>query len=232
MNKKDTEEVRRIVRDILTEELPGAIEKALKGFKKEQATALARRPAPPQDEGGRDAGFTDYPPRDNRLEIDKMVDALEEQAFAPVAQAYQKRREVGMSKALAEVKAKLDQGMDLTPLSFGMPAHSYFGTEERQVSPTGMGATNVIVGGVPGFRDYFIKLIEDGADDINAAYEETCQKFGVPSLKKPGQYAGVLAELPATARGGFQLGRGQAEERVGGHRQLGPFDDPPDEDDY
>jgi len=225
VNKNDEKRVREIVRDIITEELPEAIEKALKAFKKEQATALARRPAPPSE-----SGFTDSPPRPKTLPIDDMVDALEEQAFAPVAQEYHKRREVGMSKALAEVMAKLEQGMDLTPMGFGMPAHSYFGRDEREVSPTGMGATNIVVGGVAGFREHFIQLVRDGANDLHAAYEATCQKFGVPSLKKAGLYVGVFAELPDTAGGGFALGRGQAEERVGGNRQLGPFDDEPTED--
>jgi len=198
MNKADEKRVREIIR----EELDLAM-----GSLRRETTALAKA-TPPQ----RDNGFssTDRP---KQLPIDDLVDALEEQAFAPVAQEYQKRRDLGMSKALAEVKAKLAQGMDLTPLAFGMPSHSYFGTSERRVSSTGMAAENVIVGGVPGFREHYIKLIEDGGD-IDPAYEETCQRFNVPALRKAGPYASALAELPDAPRGGFQLGRGEAEQKT------------------
>jgi hypothetical protein len=76
-----------------------------------------------------------------------------------------------------------------------------------------MAAENVIVGGVPGFREHYIKLIEDGGD-IDPAYEETCQRFNVPALRKAGPYASALAELPDAPRGGFQLGRGEAEQKT------------------
>lgn len=224
MNRDDEKRVREIVRE--------EIELAMKGLKRE-ATAIAKRNAAPATPPGFSSTDRSVP----TLAIDDMVDALEAKAMEPVLNDYAKRIDVGMSPALAEVKAKIAQGMDLTPLNFSMPAASYFGQEDNRPGMEGRS------GGVTGFFDHFMKLIEDAEDGdamtIDAAYEATCGRFQVPAMRKAGRLDKALSELPAAARGGFRLGRGEAAAKagrgvmdrlLGRGGSLGNADDGDDED--
>lgn len=196
MNRDDEKRVREIVRE--------EIELAFK-LDRRTGREVARRnePASPP-------GFSSTDRSVPRLAVDELCDALEAKAMEPVLNDYAKRREVGMSEALAEVKAKMAQGMDLTPLNFTMPAASYFGQYDHRAGFDGF------IGGVQGFAQHFIKLVEDDetgdAMTIDKAYMATCAKFGVPPMRKAGRHDKALSELPASPRGGFRLGRGEAEQ--------------------
>ena len=183
ISKKDLETIRAFIREEITNALQA------------KTAALAYRPAPPESER----------PKRHALEIDNIVDELENEGYQRVAVDYQKRRDVGMSKALAEVKAKIANGFDLTPIAYELPKPaSYF-----------LNAA---------FQKTYVGHIEAGGE-IDEAYEQTCLEFGLPAgNKRAGRYAGVLAELPETPRGGFTLGRGEASTRLGAQRQLGMFD--------
>ena len=188
ITKKDLETIRALIREEITNALQA------------KTAALAYRPTPPEP------GVSQLPrPQRHALEIDNIVDELENEGYQRVAVDYQKRRDVGMSKALAEVKAKIANGYDLTPIDYELPRPaSYFLNAAFQAS--------------------YVARIESG-EEINPAYESACAEFGLPAgNKRAGRYAGVLAELPETPRGGFTLGRGAAAEQVGTQRQLGMFD--------
>jgi hypothetical protein len=156
--------------------------------------------------------------------IDKLVNAMQAEAFGPVLQDYNLRRAAGMSPDAAEVLAKLNRGIDPTPLQFNFPPkESYF--TAPSVNPT-------LPAGCETFKTYFIALIKEGNTTVDA-YKQACAHFGVPDLEKPHPMAGVLRELPDKPGGAFRLGRGEAADRFGTGRQLpghGEFDDDLDDD--
>lgn len=147
-------------------------------------------------------GRVTFEPRgeESPLEIDRIVDAVEREAYEPVLQSYSLRKEAGMSDALAEVMAKLERGIDPTPLGYDLPPRaSHFQNEA--------------------FKTSFLNKLRAGKG-INESYETTCAEFGLNAHKKMNPLSRVLPELPSQAGGGFSLSAGEVTEKFGLDRQL------------
>ena len=139
---------------------------------------------------------------DSPLEIDRVADSVvERQAYEPVLQSYDLRKRAGMSNALAETMAKLERGIDPTPLDYDLPpGESHF--------------TNAA------FKESFVKKLQEAGATTGGAYEATCAEFGVNCHKKLNPMARVLQELPEVAGGAYSLSAGDAAEKFGLDRQL------------
>lgn len=135
------------------------------------------------------------------------------EAYGPLGLEYQKRVEVGQSKDLAMVMAKISRGMDPTPLGFNFPpGASYFVGYAKDDK-------GVLIGG-ESFKSKFLEHVKDGLDE-NAAYVLTCEEFGLPTYLKDDGYSKIIAELPEKSGGAFALSAGDAIDMLSGPKQLG-----------
>jgi hypothetical protein len=81
--------------------------------------------------------------------LEAPMPSVEREAYAPVLQGYALRKEAGMSADLAEILAKLDRGIDPTPLDFEFPPKdSYFRRDD--------------------FKGRFVALVKQGALAVSA----------------------------------------------------------------
>lgn len=192
MNKKDEERVREIVREELKAAVAGAVATEVASATKALALRNDAEPINPF-----------IPPsagRRSALEIDNIVDELEHEGYAGLAVGFQARTDLGMSPALAEVKTKIAEGYDLTPMGFELPQPESYFIRFRHSRPS--------------FQDHFTVQVENGSS-IDDAYEFTCGFFGVPAMRKVTRKEKALAELPDAPRGAFSLGRGEAAAKAG-----------------
>ena len=163
--------------------------------------------------------------RDDRMEIDRLVDQVEDTYDVEVNAKYRNRLAIGQSKNVALLNAKQDQGQDLTPDAYLIPWHEKTIEEIDAASGKKIMRVHKYQGShftmIPGFRDAFRLRVEDLDADHVRAYEETCVEFKVsPGDKNFGRYTKALSEMPKTARGGYLKGRAEAEQLAQRQRLL------------
>lgn len=191
--------------------LAGKVGKAVKAVRESLDDKIRRLIREDREENTKDAAgaASSRSAHDDPFSLEAPMTDSEREAYAPVLQDYGLRKEVGMSDDLAEVMAKLNRGMDPTPLDYHFPTpQSYFYAEGAQEA-------------FPGFRDVFLVQVKNGAS-VSRAYEAACTELGLPPLKKSNAMDRVLAELPEKPYGAFRLSAGEVAERFGGPALLGP----------
>lgn len=195
------QEIKDAVRSTILEEMPGIID----------ATLGATRDM------------------DDRLEIDRIADQVEASGNAVLEMRARKRQQIGQSKNVALLNAKLETGIDLTPDGYETPnlvrlIDPMDGSAVERDAVTG----KILSGGkeikvresyftaVDGFSAAFKKRVEDEDMGHAQAYEETCAAFKLDPCRKPTGYERALSEMPKTAKGGYLKGRDQARQVVDG----------------